>query len=164
MNRKVGLGVLTPPPSMLDTLDGRGGVRTPSPTRLWRFRGSRREKCFRGILPANLCVATGILPAVEGRHPDARDRYHSFLHVDFLDAISAGLEAPALRQAGCLPLRFRGATSAVRRLASRSADIPVRSSVELARGVRKIECDENKVSCCGQECPRSIAMVAILNL
>ena len=49
-NRKVGLGVLTPPPGMLDTLDGRGGVRTPSPTCLWRFRGSRREKCFRRIL------------------------------------------------------------------------------------------------------------------
>ena len=35
--RRVGLGVLTPPPCMLDTLEGRGGVRTPSPT--FRFVG-----------------------------------------------------------------------------------------------------------------------------
>ena len=35
--RQVGLGVLTPPSSMLDTLDGRGVVRTPSPT--FRFVG-----------------------------------------------------------------------------------------------------------------------------
>ena len=49
-NRKVGLGVLTPPPGMLDTSDGCGGVRTPSATRLWRFRGSKREVLFRRIL------------------------------------------------------------------------------------------------------------------
>ena len=49
-NRKVGLGVLTPPPGLLDTSDGRGRVRTPNPTCLWRFRGSRREKCFRRFL------------------------------------------------------------------------------------------------------------------
>ena len=51
-NRKVGLGVLTPPPSMLDTLNGRGGVRTPSPTCLWRFRDSRRESFRRILTPA----------------------------------------------------------------------------------------------------------------
>ena len=59
MNRKVGLGVLTPPPGMLDTSDGRGGVRTPSPTRLWRFRGSKREVLFRRILTLFLSPGGG---------------------------------------------------------------------------------------------------------
>ena len=43
---------------MLDTLDGRGGVRTPSPTCLWRFRGSRRES-FRRILTLTLSSLGG---------------------------------------------------------------------------------------------------------
>ena len=61
-------------------------------------------------LPTNHRVAEGILPAVEGRHPAVRTCCHPFLRVDCFDAFSAGLEAPALRQAGCLPLRFRGST------------------------------------------------------
>ena len=55
-------------------------------------------------------------------------------------------------------------TSAARQLADRSADIPVRSKVELARGMRIVESGENKAGCCGQECPRPVAMVAMLNL
>ena len=58
-SRMVGLGVLTPPPGMLDTSDGRGGVRTPSPTRLWRFRGSKREVLFRRILTLTLFQSDG---------------------------------------------------------------------------------------------------------
>ena len=64
--------------------------------------------CWRWRLPMNHHVAEGILPAVEGRHPAARTCRHPFLRVDCFDAFSAGLEAPALRQAVCLPLRFRG--------------------------------------------------------
>ena len=64
-------------------------------------------------LPTNHHVAEGILPAVEGRHPAARTCCHPFLRVDCLDAFSAGLEAPALRQAGCLPLQFRGSNREV---------------------------------------------------
>ena len=59
-------------------------------------------------LPTNHHVAEGILPAVEGRHPAARTWCHQFLRVYCFDAFSAGLEAPALRQAGCLPPQFRG--------------------------------------------------------
>ena len=58
-NRKVGLGVLTPPPDLLDTSDGRGGVRTPSPTRLWRFGGSKHEVLFRRILTLILSTCEG---------------------------------------------------------------------------------------------------------
>ena len=63
---------------------------------------------FEPRLPTNHHVAEGILSAGEGRHPAARIFWHSFLRVDCFDAFSTGLEAPALRQAGCLPLRFRG--------------------------------------------------------
>ena len=56
-------------------------------------------------LTTNHHVAEGILPAVEGRHPAARTCGHPFLRVNCFDAIAAGLEAPALRQAGCPPLR-----------------------------------------------------------
>ena len=41
---RVGLGVLTPPPHMVDTLDGRGRVRTPSPT--FRFVGRGSFNCI----------------------------------------------------------------------------------------------------------------------
>ena len=37
MNRKVGPGVLTPPPDLLDATESLGAVRTPRPTRLGRF-------------------------------------------------------------------------------------------------------------------------------
>ena len=62
-------------------------------------------------LSMNLSVATGILPAGEGGHPAARNCCYPVLRVDCLHALSAGLEAPALRQAGCLPLRFEGANA-----------------------------------------------------
>ena len=69
MNLMVGLGVLTPPPSKLDTLDGRGGVRTPSPTGLWRFRGSMRENCFQRILTLNRSVVAQISNLLYRRFP-----------------------------------------------------------------------------------------------
>ena len=49
-------------------------------------------------------------PPRSGRHPATRTCCHPFLRVDCFDAFPAGLEAPTLRQAGCLPLRFRRST------------------------------------------------------
>ena len=59
MNRKVGLGVLTPPPGMLDATESLGAVRTPRPTPLERFNGSRRAKYFRRNLTLILSPGGG---------------------------------------------------------------------------------------------------------
>ena len=51
-------------------------------------------------LPARMEVASGILPAVEGGHPAARNSAANFSKTSLQDTPeSAGLEAPALRQA-----------------------------------------------------------------
>ena len=67
---------------------------------------------FRFMVPMRgfKTVAARHEPPLSGRHPAARTWCHPFLRVDCFDAFSAGLEAPAVRQAGCLPLRFRGST------------------------------------------------------
>ena len=90
----------------------------------------------RAPLPTNHHVAEGILPAVEGRHPAARTCCHPFLRVDCFDAFSAGLEAPALRQAGCLPLLFRGSKRDVlfRRILSVNRTLERRPPARLGLG------------------------------
>ena len=62
MNRKVGLGVLTPPPGLLDATDGRGAVGTPRHTRLGLFMVPMRVQSWKWRLPTNHYVAEGILP------------------------------------------------------------------------------------------------------
>jgi hypothetical protein len=60
-------------------------------------------------LPARMEVASGILPDVEGAHPAARNWRTHYLRLTkppmalTVRVSSAGLEATALRQAGCPP-------------------------------------------------------------